>query len=290
MKERYGRSLIVIVDAAQTRCDERGLNTFLNNGFCVLITGSKFYSGPPFSGALLLPEKEALSLTRMAPGLGDYFARPEFDERLSEAREALPERYNYGLLMRWEAALDGVERYVRISLERRAEIINIWVSNIQKLIQATPYLCNFDNDAHKAYLVHDEGLPGGCNTIVSFTLHPPDDFGYPGRALDKKHLKQIFHSMSDEVSARLPTTANDAEREAVKARCFIGQPVTVNQHQLELSVLRIAIGALLICRINEAAGNGDVALAVEQMLDEDRLLFRKLSVLTKYYDTMDFHT
>ena len=31
------------------------LNSFLDDGAMVLVTGSKFYQGPPFSGALLIP-------------------------------------------------------------------------------------------------------------------------------------------------------------------------------------------------------------------------------------------
>jgi len=59
MKRKYGKHLIVFVDAAQLRSSDTAVSRYLKQGFCVLITGSKFMSGPSFSGAALFPEGEA---------------------------------------------------------------------------------------------------------------------------------------------------------------------------------------------------------------------------------------
>ncbi|CAD7955586.1 unnamed protein product [Amoebophrya sp. A25] len=55
LSQTYGKRIVPVVDACQARLSEGALRTFLDSKFVVLTTGSKFYGGPPFSGAVLLP-------------------------------------------------------------------------------------------------------------------------------------------------------------------------------------------------------------------------------------------
>jgi hypothetical protein len=48
---------IVVVDACQGRFRDSMLNKLIEDESIVLITGSKFYRGPPFSGAVVVPAK-----------------------------------------------------------------------------------------------------------------------------------------------------------------------------------------------------------------------------------------
>ena len=54
---KISNDVVVVVDAAQGRFSRRGLREVLQNDYLVMFTGSKFYGGPPFSGALLVPSK-----------------------------------------------------------------------------------------------------------------------------------------------------------------------------------------------------------------------------------------
>ena len=47
--------MAVILDAAQGRLSRRSIKAALELDYMVLIIGSKFYGGPTFSGALLVP-------------------------------------------------------------------------------------------------------------------------------------------------------------------------------------------------------------------------------------------
>lgn len=47
----------VVVDAAQMRLSTAMIRRYLHEECMVLITGSKFYTGPPFAGALLVPPR-----------------------------------------------------------------------------------------------------------------------------------------------------------------------------------------------------------------------------------------
>jgi len=56
LREEFGnQKLVPVIDACQGRLQEKALKTFLEKDYIVLTTGSKFYGGPPFSGAVLLP-------------------------------------------------------------------------------------------------------------------------------------------------------------------------------------------------------------------------------------------
>lgn len=64
----------VIVDACQARVSYARLRQYLQRGWPVLITGSKFYGGPAFSGAVLFPSARlaALDLNAVPFGLATY--------------------------------------------------------------------------------------------------------------------------------------------------------------------------------------------------------------------------
>ncbi len=49
-------SIQIIVDGSQLRLDPKNIQNYLNKGYIVTITGSKFFTGPPYCGALILPQ------------------------------------------------------------------------------------------------------------------------------------------------------------------------------------------------------------------------------------------
>jgi len=103
---RYPDMLQVVIDACQFRLSPASLRAYLEHGFIVTVTGSKFLAGPCFSGAVFVPARQAkrLRARRLAPGMAAYAAAAEWP--LDWAAGAhLPEAANFGLLLRWEAAL-----------------------------------------------------------------------------------------------------------------------------------------------------------------------------------------
>ena len=106
LMRRFPRTLEVMVDACQFRLSPESLRAYLQQGFMVALTGSKFLTGPTFSGALLVPGDVAERLrSRLLPkGLGAYSARGDWPQGWV-AGASLPEAANLGLVLRWEAAL-----------------------------------------------------------------------------------------------------------------------------------------------------------------------------------------
>lgn len=99
-------TLEVLVDACQGRLGPASLRRYLELGFAVAITGSKFMTGPAFSGALLLPAGLSQRWQRrpLPASLAAYSARADWPQGWM-AREQMGEAVNLGLLLRWEAAL-----------------------------------------------------------------------------------------------------------------------------------------------------------------------------------------
>lgn len=83
LQQRWPGQLQVLVDACQFRLSHTNLNRYLDLGFMLALTGSKFLGGPSFSGLLLIP--------------GSIPTHPRNPRRL--------EASNFGLLLRWQAAL-----------------------------------------------------------------------------------------------------------------------------------------------------------------------------------------
>ena len=92
----------VIVDACQARIDPATVALYLQRGWPVAVTGSKFFGGPAFSGALLVP--------RHRRGLDPTPSRP----RSSGDPASL------GTVLRWVAALDAMEAFPPLALEMSA--------------------------------------------------------------------------------------------------------------------------------------------------------------------------
>src|SRR5215472_10152808 len=94
--ERRPEQVMVVVDACQLRNPAEQVRADLEDGFAVMITGSKFAGGPAFCGALLLPPRMVDRLAATPPAaspLADYSALfdwpaplgPAFGSRLLHA-------------------------------------------------------------------------------------------------------------------------------------------------------------------------------------------------------------
>jgi hypothetical protein len=106
LARRFPRTVEVLVDACQFRLSPESMRAYLEQGFMVAVTGSKFLTGPTFCGALFIPPRAADRLrSRLVPkSLGAYSARADWPDGWV-AGASLPETANFGLLLRWQAAL-----------------------------------------------------------------------------------------------------------------------------------------------------------------------------------------
>ena len=115
LKQRFPEQVEVMVDACQLRLSQPTLAAYLKHDFLVAVTGSKFMTGPAFSAALLIPPAaaERLQAAPLQARFAELCARGELPEGWRGAPE-LEDRANFGLLLRWEAALEEMRRFTAL--------------------------------------------------------------------------------------------------------------------------------------------------------------------------------
>jgi len=166
---KYGDRVMPVMDACQMRnLKEMSMLRFLDLGFTIVCTGSKFYGGPPFSAAVIFPREVALEFEgrlRDSPDLCDairnshlhkYFDQSLVSDSLPTLKSLLPLRFNYGLLLRWTLALFEVERYHNVPEDVREMVIAHWAKGAKDLFQRLPSPC----------ITFYDGAVGGPSTVL----------------------------------------------------------------------------------------------------------------------------
>ena len=125
LKALYADRLLVVVDACQLRCTPETVKGHLALGHFVMISGSKFASGPPFCGALLVPPAHvaALRRVRLPHGMGAYTTTQDWPNALRGSLARLNcGDHNLGLGLRWEAALHEIEAFYALPKGLRHDV------------------------------------------------------------------------------------------------------------------------------------------------------------------------
>jgi hypothetical protein len=118
--------LDIVVDACQGRISVESTRAYLSGGAAVMLTGSKFFAGPPFSGVIFLPKdytNKAKQVRTWPSGLNAYFTEAEIPREWGVPSGFCEEHNNIGLLLRWEAAMYEMQRFFGLSRDRRDAVV-----------------------------------------------------------------------------------------------------------------------------------------------------------------------
>ncbi|TWB57475.1 hypothetical protein FBZ98_10298 [Rhizobium sp. ERR 922] len=139
LKQRFGTLLDIMIDACQFRLSAATIRAYLAHGFMVALTGSKFLAGPIFSGALLCPPQmsERFKSCALPAALADYCGKAEWPEGWA-ARDILPDRANFGLLLRWKAALFELGRFLDIPEDRVVAVLSAFADAVSDRLANDP--------------------------------------------------------------------------------------------------------------------------------------------------------
>lgn len=107
----------VIVDACQSRIAPETVAAYLRQGWPVVVTGSKFFGGPAFSGAVLFPRARLPAA----------------------ARNQSPTHPRLGTLLRWTAALAAVDAFEPMAAGM-ADILSRRTVALERALAANPAL------------------------------------------------------------------------------------------------------------------------------------------------------
>ncbi len=232
--------VVVVVDAAQGRFSRRGLLDALKKDYLVMFTGSKFYGGPPFSGALLVPPRfhpARRGLSELPNGFRAYYSAVEMPETWGGIRQSLPAEPNVGLLLRWSAAIAEMAAYYRVPSDLRLRVLRFFEvevpqilggSSVIRLLPVFPPM--YDDSSHR--------LLESKTTVFGFWVASPGAH----QPLGKAGLKQLHFDLATDLSNEW----GRSEREIMSQLFHLGQPVDLGQAG---SILRVALGGELITRV-----------------------------------------
>lgn len=230
--ERWGDRVWITVDAAQGRLAPSDIRTALAHGFVVLFTGSKFYAGPPFAGALFFPPGKFAE--ELPDALEDWF-----DDGGVPWESDLARAVNPGLALRWRAAMGEIVAYHEVLPRHRARVYATFAGAVQEVLGAHPSV----DLEYPMPVVHE--LATG---LAAF----PSVFGFRVRGsggwLDKAALKRL-HAQLD--------TAVDPDDPVLARTYHLGQPVALGPPgEAPKTLLRVAVGAPLVTRFARSPDAG----------------------------------
>ena len=256
LRQRFPAAVDVFVDACQFRIAPTTLRAYLCNGFMVAVTGSKFITGPTFAGALLLPSPltSRARLISLPKALSAYSARAEWPRQWAAAR-TLREFANFGLLLRWEAALRELRAFRRIPEYDIAQFLQEFASAVQQRLRENPFLEPLPVPKLDRWPLVDAVSWDVIPTIFPFLLHRTTSLG--GRiALSGEETVRIYQSLAQgEDENRLGPMAGP--------RYKLGQPVSCGQRDgVPVSALRVCSSARLV--VDAFSESGSAAMVISK--------------------------
>ncbi|SHN82859.1 hypothetical protein SAMN05444170_5295 [Bradyrhizobium erythrophlei] len=229
IKARWPDQVQVVVDACQMRLGRARLKGFLDRGHIVIVTGSKFFTGPPFSGALLVPGVLASRLdaaSAIPSGLLEYSSRSDWPQNWPLLRSRFPVRMNFGQWLRWEAGIEEIGAYYRVPDSFRQSALATFGKAVEKLIADAPSL-ELLPWQERAIDAADEEMTQ--RTIFSFVVRRDE------RLRSLEECRTLYRAL-----------AGNGTKHSAAQPCLIGQPVALGRDPSPPAALRISASARLV--------------------------------------------
>lgn len=283
LRSRFGEDVLVMIDAAQGRFSRRGLVRVLRAGHLVLLTGSKFYGGPPFSGALLVPASATPSkrnLGTFPPGFAKFFMADQFPASWAPHAIELPESGNLGLLLRWAAAIAEMREYYNTPSKIRLQVLREFERAVPEILDNSSSIL-LGNTVSPVLSEKFDRVLQSKTTVFSFSVTLSS-----GLRLDTDALRTVWRWLNDDISNLLPNGSTERRR-ILAPRLHLGQPVTLCKSRTAPAVLRIALGGVLLSSVAHDPTWGQTYQdRVARLHDKIIELKRKLDVIAAHYDEL----
>jgi hypothetical protein len=278
-------SMQIIVDGSQLRLDPKDIQNYLNKGYIVTITGSKYFTGPPYSGALLLPKGVSKLIhsikSKLPEGLTQYYNHSDWPTSWFCSNN-LSEGYNYGSYMRWNAAIVEMDRYYKTPVLYRNMGIEMFCNFIEDSVKEATFLELIYGDETKtnSYDSKEFGIRN-IRTIFPFFIIKNNE------ALSIDNVKKLYTLLNSDLSAQFEDSSLEIIRLAAQ-KCHIGQAVNVKYGtDIESAVLRISLGARVI---SESWENRDISLYfrnIETQMNQITVILKKIELILSHPDLLN---
>lgn len=278
----YPDDLDIVVDACQARLMPQRVQAYLAKNWAVMITGSKFYTGPPFCGALFLPAewRSRLDHHALPSGLAAYAYQNEWPSASGCA--GLAQGSNHGLLLRWTAARAEMEAFASVPASTIQKRLQYFLHEVTQTI-----LVNADLQLVTPFVPQREPLPHDWDrqqTILSFLVRAPEaaDIDYP---LDFVRCRKLYYWLNADLSPYVPVE----HKELAALLCHIGQPVALpHPHAMggKAGALRLSAGARLVSGEPSHKTLG-VDLRMKRETEDARKVLEKISLILNFWSDIE---
>jgi hypothetical protein len=258
----------VVVDACQMRSSWVELGEMVRKGWMVQVSGSKFLTGPPFSGALLLPtalrsrRETVLSLMAGSSGVSvpDDWSKWWADGLLQSTG-----RRSLGPLFRWLPALLEGHLFGSLTEGGKLSTFEGFRQELVKRFKKSDFLCPLEGGV--------DGVSGDHSammTIMSFQVIGKrwNDALLP---LTEKECLWLYERLNSDVSDLIPDLS-PGEVATARLECHIGQPVILTGQRQKMAFLRLVVGARFFNMVGHAHPLAQEAMLQSQIADACRVL------------------
>ncbi len=270
-------SIQIIVDGSQLRLDPKDIQNYLNKGYIVTITGSKYFTGPPYSGALILPKSVSELIhsvkNTLPKGLTKYYNHSDWPTSWFCSND-LSDGYNYGSYMRWNAAIVEMDRYYKTPILYRNMGIEMFCNFVEDSIKDATFLEPIYGAETKtnSYNSKEFGIRN-IRTIFPFFILKNKE------VLSIDNVKKLYTLLNSDLSDQFHDSSLEINRLAAQ-KCHIGQAVNVKYgNDIESAVLRISLGARVI---SESWVNRDISLYfrnIELQMNQITVIIKKIELI-----------
>jgi hypothetical protein len=279
------QSIDVVVDSCQLRTPFHQIGEWARKGWMLQVSGSKFLTGPPFSGALIVPTSFRHRAIRVGSLLDQSPAVGFAGNWTSWWRETLPAEArnkdaSFGLIFRWLPAVLEAELFNAIPDELRRLSFNRFRHALGNRLDRSPWLVRTDHPLGDRLSAGRE-LDLATNSIICFSVMASHWDG-SRQALDEDECRQIFNLLNFDLSHDLGSL-NPAEAAVARLQAHIGQPVELSKFgSARGAVLRMVLGARFFSIVAHA-GPGSFEAALESEIADAIRALEKLELLARLW-------
>ncbi len=260
LRRRFAGQVEVLIDACQFRLAAATLRAYLAQDCLVALTGSKFVTGPAFAGALLLPPAAAgrLAARPLSPALRAYSARGDWPQGLAAA-ETLEDAANFGLLLRWEAALAELRAFRQVPEAAIETFLAAFAAAVRQRLESDPAFEPLPQHAlDRRALMGDVRSWDQIPTLFPFLLRRPGSAGAAGAAslLDAAEMAAVHRLLAQPPHGHAAIALGGRAAGATQMRCQLGQPVACGSLDgMPLAALRLCASARLVVEATADGGS-----------------------------------
>jgi hypothetical protein len=266
LQDRFPEAVEVLVDACQFRLAPATLKAYLEHDFMVAITGSKFITGPTFCGALFVTAAVAQRMrARALPrALKSYSSRADWPRHWA-ARDALNPVANYGLLLRWEAALAEMRAFRQLPETAVAGFLATFAQAMTEHLSRSPA---FELMPTPVIDRGEFGSPKSWDRIPTiFTFLLRRTASVKPAWLNPDETKKVHELLREDVR-HLPGGAH------LPTHCQLGQPVNGGTREgAPVHALRLCASSRLIVDALSPMGHGPDAVIADAIATLDKAAF-----------------